>query len=303
MSGINDFTLIRQGAETNALTKLNYDNAIIGSLGTAKVSNGNLTAEIVDFKGLGGFKTSTHKLLDALISTYTNGGAVRRTVVIPLADYMERCNLKARQKAYNRVSTDLNRISNMKISFTRKNSLKGKNKSTEVSYLDICLCEAKGIYNGNITFEFTERFINILNSYPIMNYPVLLWGINDKRNPNSYYFLKKISEHKNMNMGKSNEDIISVNTLLRSSPYIPTYEEVKSGKRQFKQRIVQPFERDLNALHEILQWEYADNGKPIKENERQSISYFDFERLNICIHWNNYPDTSKRLEDKSRISS
>ena len=57
-----------------------------------------------------------------------------------------------------------------------------------------------------------------------------------------------------MNIGKNNEDIISVKALLSDAPYIPSYEKVMKTGRQLNQRIIEPFERDMDALSETLCW-------------------------------------------------
>ena len=154
--------------------------------------------------------------------------------------------------------------------------------------------------DGIITFTFSQDFYNILLGYPVMPYPPQLWTLNSKRNPNSYYLLRKIAEHKNMNAGKKNEDIISVKTLLASAPFIPSYGVVTKSDRHYDTRIIQPFERDMDALTDTLKWEYChSNNARITDEEAASLDYSLFSKLLVHIQWEQYPDQTARLEKRA----
>ena len=133
-------------------------------------------------------------------------------------------------------------------------------------------------------------------------YPSQLQTLNSKRNPNSYYFLRKIAEHKNMNVGKKNEDIIAVKTLLSVAPHIPTYEEVMQTSRALTRQIIEPFERDLDALEETLSWTYChSNNTPLTDEELATLSYDTFKGLLIHTEWKDYPDQTARLQRKAEL--
>ena len=119
-------------------------------------------------------------------------------------------------------------------------------------------------------------------------------------NPNSYNFLRKISEHKNMNAGKKNENIISVETLLSCANALPSYDEVMASDRHISSRIIEPFLRDMNALVPTLQWEFCkkNTGEMLSDDEVE-LDYYTFKNLNVRITWNNYPDQTKKLERKA----
>lgn len=134
-----------------------------------------------------------------------------------------------------------------------------------------------------------------------MPYPQQLWRLNSKRNPNSYYFLRKIAEYKNMNVGKASEDIISVKTLLAASPAMPTHRSVAAKDRHFSRSIIEPFERDMNALEETLVWEYCHSkGAPLTDEELENFNYELFRTLLIKITWKQYPDQTARLARKEQ---
>lgn len=293
------FSTIRQGTATNALTKVKAStkrNTVIDPItGTATIKQGNLTITIPDFTELTGFKTSTYQLLDALTVALTETGAKSPVVALSLEEYMAKRGLKDKKEARKQATDDLETLFNAKISFKEK-----RKKGQEQDFHDIRIIDSKGIRKGVINVSFGTAFYNILLGYPIMPYPAQLWTLNSKRNPNSFYLLRKIAEHKNMNVGKKNEDIIAVKTLLAVAPNLPSIEEVVAGNRNIADRIITPFERDMDALSDTLGWSYChSNGEPLTDAELQGFSYDFFTSLMIKTDWKNYPDQTARLERKA----
>lgn len=284
----SSFSIIRQGKATNNLTKTipRIDrNATLDEItGAVKISSGDFSVTIDEFtKQLSGLKTSTYKLLDALTVVMTETG--KSSVSLPLTAYMEMCGLKDKKEVRKQVNNDLEMLFNIKLSF----------KGRDNDYLDLRVCDAKGIKNSIIGVSFTHKFFELLMSYPVMPYPNQLFKLNSQYNPNSYYFLRKISEHKNMNYGKSNADIISVMTLLNETPFLPSYDEVIQTDRHIFRRIVKPFERDMNALAETLAWKYVKRGNKGEEirsigEECDLMDFNDFRELMVHINWVTYPD-------------
>lgn len=293
------FSTIRQGTATNALTKIKPStkrNTIIDTItGTATITQGNLSITIPDFTKLTGFRTSTYQLLDALTVALTETGAKSPVVALSLEEYMKKRGLKDKKEARKQAKDDLETLFNATISFKEK-----RKKGQEQDFHDIRIIDSKGIRKGIITVTFGTAFYNILLGYPIMPYPAQLWELNSKRNPNSFYLLRKIAEHKNMNVGKKNEDIIAVKTLLAVAPYLPSYEEVMNTDRAISRRIIEPFERDMDALEDTLTWTYChSNNTPLTDEELSSMSYDTFISLLIKIDWKQYPDQTARLERKA----
>ena len=293
------FSTIRQGTATNALTKIKPStkrNTIIDTItGTATITQGNLSITIPDFTKLTGFKTSTYQLLDALTVALTETGAKSSVVALSLEEYMKKRGLKDKKEARKQVADDLETLFNTTISFKEK-----RKKGQEQDFHDIRIIDSKGIRKGIITVSFGTVFYNILLGYPIMPYPAQLWELNSKRNPNSFYLLRKIAEHKNMNVGKKNEDIIAVKTLLAVAPNLPSYEEVMNTDRAISRRIIEPFERDMDALEDTLTWTYChSNNTPLTDEELSSMSYDTFISLLIKTDWKQYPDQTARLERKA----
>jgi hypothetical protein len=293
------FSTIRQGTATNALTKIKPNtkrNTVIDPItGTATITQGDLSITIPEFTELTGFKTSTYQLLDALTVALTETGAKSPVIALSLEEYMAKRGLKDKKEARKQATDDLETLFNAKISFKEK-----RKKGQEQDFHDIRIIDSKGIRKGIINVTFGTAFYNILLGYPVMPYPAQLWTLNSKRNPNSFYLLRKIAEHKNMNVGKRNEDVIAVKTLLAVAPNLPSYEEVMATGRQLDQRIIQPFERDMDALEDTLTWTYCHSkNSPLTEEELSSMSYDTFISLLIKISWKQYPDQTARLERKA----
>lgn len=295
-----DFSTIRQGTSTNALTKfraITGKTATIDSVtGTATIKQGNFTLTIPNYEQLAGLKTSTYQLLDAITVALTESGAKSPTVILPLSEYMKRRGLKDRKEAKNQAKADMEILRQASFTWEEK---RGKNTN---SFTFVNLADSGEIRrNGDIVFTYGNTFYNVLLGYPVMPYPSQLQTLSSKKNPNSYYFLRKIAEHKNMNIGKKNEDVIAVKTLLAVAPFIPTYEEVMQDKgRALTRLIIEPFERDLDALEETLSWTYChSNNTPLTDEELATLSYDVFEDLLIHTEWKDYPDQTARLQRKA----
>lgn len=294
-----DFSTIRQGTSTNALTKLRATEGkgltIDQITGDATIKNGNFILTIPKYEQLTGLKTSTYQLLDAITVALTESGAKSPTVILPLEEYMKRRGLKDRKEAKTQAKADMEILRGASFSWEER-----RGKKTE-SYSFVNLADSGEIRrNGDIVFTYGTTFYNILLGYPVMPYPAQLQTLNSKRNPNSYYLLRKIAEHKNMNIGKKNEDIIAVKTLLSIAPYIPSYDEVMSGNRNIADRIIAVFERDMDALGATLSWNYCHSlDQPLTDEELNTMSYATFEGLMIHTEWRNYPAQTARLERKA----
>ena len=101
-----------------------------------------------------------------------------------------------------------------------------------------------------------------------------------------------------MNIGKPNEDIIAVKTLLEAANF-PKYEDIKD-KGQIAQRIIEPFNKNLNALSDILSWEFCQaKGAALDDTDDQFI-YKKFSKLNVHVFWKDYPDQARLIERRNK---
>ncbi len=102
-----------------------------------------------------------------------------------------------------------------------------------------------------------------------------------------------------MNMGKTNENMISVETLLAAAPGLPRYEDI-AHRGKIGRDLIEPFEKDMTALDEVLAWEYChSNGKPLSDEELSSFDYSIFSQCLIHVIWRSYPDATSLLEGRT----
>ncbi len=293
----NKFGIMRQSSATNKLAMMKTAvHAQADSEDILEVENGNLKVTLENFSTLGnGLKTTTHRLVDAIMLRATESGLKERVVYLSIEEYMNMCGLKNLREMRKQVNAELRTLENMHMTFN-------KSSNREQSFDDIKICENTDIKNNYIIFTFSNEFFRVMKSMPVMPYPMKLFNINNKRNPNSYYFLKKLAEHKKMNYFKKNSDTISVKTLLECTPELPTYDEVISGDRAIARRIIEPFERDLNELEDVLKWEYChSNGTPLTDDEIDNFNYHIFYNLMLRIKWIDYPELQKKTKSKKKV--
>lgn len=293
--------VILQNNTTNNLTKFTSNTAteIDPVTGEAQFTRGEFILKIPHYEELTDLKTSTWQLLDQLTLKLTANPrkAQEPTVKVSLDEYMQRRGLKDRKTAKEQAIADLEIIKSA--SFTLE-EVEGKGKKKgRASYRFINLADSGSVErNGDIILTYGATFHKSLVSAPVMPYPPQLQEINNRLYPNAYYVGRKIAEFKNMNALHANEgDIIAVKTLLDNAPFIPTVEEVATTNRNFTDRIIEPFERDLTALQDAFTWEYChSNGEPLTDEELKDFNFDTFLACNVKITWKDYPDQTKRRE-------
>ena len=300
------FAMIRQGQATNMLTKIttaNTNNTRIDPVtGEATIKRGGYTVTIPNFATIAGLRTTTHQLFDALIIKLTDTGAKSPVIMLPLLEYakMRGLSTKSMKDTRERVEEDLETLFNARISFKERR----RGKKTGQDFHDVRIIEAKGILNGVITVTLGNiLYSNIIAASNPMSYPLSLLRLNSKHSPASFALGRKIAEHKNMNAGRMNEDIISVKTLLAAAEdFIPSYESVvKSNSRHVGDKIIERLGNGLDALSDTFTWEYCHSkGAPLTDEEIANLDYSLFITLNVRIYWRSYPDQTARLERRQQ---
>lgn len=288
------FRTIHQGKGTNALAKIRsrIDNlAQINMNGEGVIAEGDFKLFITQYNTLSnGVRPTAKLLLDALVIVATESGQRDTLVEMPLAQYMELRGLVDVKEARAQVKADLDALSKLRIEFREAT------KSGVGDYLNINLYGGtSGIRRGAILFRFNQDFFSMFKAYPVMPYPKELFRINTHKNPHSYFLYRKISEHKNMNIQKSNENIIGVKTLIDACPELPKYENIKATGN-ITNRIIDPFERDMDAL-ENVRWEYCGKNGSKADSPK---TYAEFVQLNILVFWEDYPPRSTGTPEKRK---
>jgi hypothetical protein len=231
-----------------------------------------------------GVNETAARLLDSLMITATRNGLQNTLVTLPIREYLDMRGLKDEREIRRQVRSDIDALE--RISFEYKGTGKNRGAWLKVSISGGTVGQIK---NGDIVFRFNQDFFDsfkVGSKLMYMYFPHEALKGNIKENPWKYWLARKISEHKRMNIGKPNEDTISVQTLIDACPNYPTYEKIMKEDRAISRRIIEPFERDLNALSPSISWEYQG----LNESPR---NYQEFIAANIVVHWSEYPDTLK----------
>ena len=287
------YRTIQQGPTTNGLAKTDFrvKPEQLSLCGDALIKSDGFKVIIEKFNELKrGVRPTAQYLLDALLikATETSQNTQNTLVTLPLKSYMQMRGLSDGKSARAQIKEDLDALA--KITVPLIPFVKGKVSD----FYDFPICSGKGIVRGVITMRFSEDFFKLYRNYPPMAYHEDLLKLNIKYNPYAYGLGRRISEHKNMNIGKSNENIMSVATLLDAIPDMPRYEELGDAG-QLRKRIIDPFERDLNILEKInmLTWHYCGkNGAEMSE----PTTYKEFREGLVKFTWLDYPDQTERIE-------
>lgn len=314
---------ILQGKPTNALSGASSRRAVknpITKAGSVMTSEG-VEVFLNNYNAIA-LNVPAKKLLDALtialtlnlpnkdeikrmsVEELTNIINQRRTVSITVDEYMELCGLKDRKEARKSLKASLETIYNIDLEWDEDRYIipagkKRRVKETVHYHTRIASTRGEIKRTGDIVFSFNMDLAEYLANAYIMPYPTALFKISAKYNPYSYSIGRKLAEHHNMNIGKSNANIISVESLIKRLQELPSYDEIMGEARQINKRIIEPFERDIEALVAngmLSSWEYTNaSGKPLTDEQLSNMSYDTWVKLLIHFEINSYPDQSERL--------
>ena len=266
---------------TNAFNQLSrlkpsvYDlNPITGA---AIFRHKNTVVRILDFKNLP-TKTISHTsnyLLQALIMEFNSTGRASKIITLHIKKYMGLRGLTDKKAVIEQINKDLDLLHRYII--THQNKKVKSKKKCDQNFFDISLCQGKGIEGQYILFHLSDFFYEYLTDAYIMFVHPDAFKLDPKTS--SFPLLFCIYSHFNMNYGKKNAHIISVRTLLEACSKIPIKEKAYP---QLSQRIIEPFERDMEALNFCIKWEYCNSlGAILTDDQYSNWNYDTWIELNI----------------------
>lgn len=222
------------------------------------------------------FKTSTLQFLLFCLAkaTFENLNVEKTTLYISLDEYMRFRKITNKVNARNKIREDISALISFNISFkdvVPKEFKKGKPVDNRIrSQTFNILTSITRFYRGNIRVNFTKEFMEFYSICPKLRVPCELFSINTKDNPNSLNLLWKMSINDKIGRYK---DSLNIQTLLKFCPSIPkTYDDiVKVG--QLYQRVIKPFERDMDALN-IIDWYCLDAANNKISKGHKSLGVF-----------------------------
>lgn len=222
------------------------------------------------------------QFIDMLIIEYNDQGRNNPEISFSVKKYMERRGIKTEAKARKQINEISKSVSSLSLKYS------GDQKSKYDFNTSKIVAGMATISNGQVKVILDEGFCEIIKNTTIMYYPKLLFTFNEIKNPNSYYLLRKISWHKNINFKHKNTDVIKVDNLLKACPNLPRYEDI-SESGQIRQRIIRPFEKGMDSLDEVLNWNYFSKNTPLSKDFVKTLDYSAFSELMIHISWINFP--------------
>ena len=322
------FLPMLHGAATDTLARMSSRDAKTNAItGNATIESGEVKLVIKRFKELSAtLGINTHKLLSMGIAEFTKqntvgaaaSGSIEHTVAIPFKDYAVRCGYdlveretrteaeaeaerkrlkNATDDARKKIKKDLDILHASEFSWSEK--VRGQPKD----WINIPVIGSRGIRNGYIYMTFDPALAQYMVLLPLTQYAVALLGV-DARNANAYNIGLKLVEYFNMdsNQKAGRADRIGVDTLLEVTT-LPSIESIRASRKDWTERIKEPFERALDVLTEcglLADWQYTHaKAVPLSDDEAMSIlSFEEWTKLYVQFELKDAPDHRPRLEAK-----
>lgn len=261
-----------------------------------------------------------------------------RHVRLKIGDYMEMCGKKDAKETKKQVIAAVSTLYNLSLEwyegFTEKQE--DTNKSTYIfkhwntrildarvyetkiqldsigakSIEDISLeklkkAENKLIRNGVVEVKFAFDMAKYFTQAPVMPHSQKLFPVNLKKHPYAYHIGRELELHHNMNLGKANENRISVETLLKSAPGIPKYDDVMKDRKQVKRAIIDRLDKTLLALqneyHVLEDWHYCNSrGVELTEKQVADHSYAEWSTWLVEYKLEDYPKQEEKRKRKAQ---
>lgn len=271
----NEFKNILQGKLTNAFLALSGDSFHLDQFAdTAHAIVNNVKFSVYNLNSLkNGFKfdSTIQRVFDIFILKLTERLPYKKElsdyefnnfqqVSISLKEYMKLCDIKSNKtRAIEQLRNALNLLARVNVEFSDIHFIRKNKSESEYYAFKIVSGVAREKFSGTFSIFFNVDFLRYLSQTYIMPFNLRLLQINLKHNPHAYKLARRLLLHLNMNFFKSNSHTISVKVLLDATD-IPTYEKLK-GKGQLQQKIIAPFESNLNYLQQnhFLEWKYSSD--------------------------------------------
>ena len=237
--------------------------------GTAFVMAGSLMISADKAKTLS-LTVGEKKILAYLNHLATTGGygyePGRNCIVRTTVDeILEKRGLSPTDKNRRRVRQDIRTLARQAWEFE-------SSKTSEWLRIPLAGGAVKIRRGGEIEFTISADYMHAIlsaNAGLLPMDPALL-RTDDRRNPHAYVIGYKLTTHAYQNYSEANQCTLSVKSLLDYVESLPKPEELPD--KDYTRRIIEPMERDLNALIEcgvLSWWDYCHaKGEPLTDSEQ-----------------------------------
>ncbi|OEG69535.1 hypothetical protein ATZ36_09015 [Candidatus Endomicrobiellum trichonymphae] len=186
-----------------------------------------------------------------------------------ILEYMRLRGWESKNVAYRQIRRDLEFLSDIKMSYTGKNSFR-----MITPYGGDC-----GIKQGKFFFLLSVPFAEIYKKTHSQYVSPKMLKIDTHSCPPAYHIGKKLTELYSMNKDKANAGIVSIGSLLKGNPYISAYNS-KIGN--VYRNIINPTIRSLEALNSVFS--FSNTSKLHEQNNILAFLSFKLKYMPI-----NYP--------------
>ena len=187
-------------------------------------------------------------------------------------DYMAHRGLESKHRTVRQIKRGLEKLAATQFEITSKDKTSGS------------LFSLFGIHYKNNVIRLTltpegQAYFQGARAFAYLPTGLLL--INSQKNPHTIPLVMKLSNLKAMNHRKPNKGDTHKVSMLIENTDIPTYQRVKEEmSRRYKEKIIDVFERDMNASVDILYWNYT---------EGSGNSWKEFKEATVSIQWIDHP--------------
>lgn len=187
-------------------------------------------------------------------------------------DYMAHRGLDSKLRAVRLIKRELNKLAATQFEITSKDKTSGSLFSLFGIHYKNNVIRLTLTPEGQAYFEGAKAFAYL---------PTGLLLIDSQKNPHTIPLVMKLSNLKAMNHRKPNKGDTHKVSILIENTDIPTYQHVKEKMgRRYKEKIIDVFERDMNASVDILYWNYT---------EGSGNSWKEFKEATVSIQWIDHP--------------
>jgi hypothetical protein len=283
---------MRQGPELNNFYKMKFKYPA-GSLKHSKEAE-YVIADIIEMKirDKALLTPTVHRLLDMLSIQLTEGDSSKNTVYLPLEKYKAWVNATSDRNAKHHLKKDMEALDAILFNFASRSSCLVKKKKKEPPREE----QSKkglirvsggpfGFTNDNTAFfTLSDPFHHLLKHYYIANFDSNAFKLEVDKYPNAYYISRYLDINYNMNCGKDSLAYVNASTLLEECSQIAP---IKCVGRKWRERIIRPFFRDLNAVgidYKILSGETELD----KTTVADTILYKDFIKTKLVFDYSEH---------------
>jgi hypothetical protein len=275
---------LRQGPVTNALACVSPKNSKVRLLfdynNTAQIEKGSVKINFPNgMQTL--FTAKVQSVFDALLLRQTKER--RDTICFFVSWYMDLCGLKDRKETIKQIREALSFLFKISICF------RWNERDYESQILrDNSFSKRDGVF----VVRFNDTFLRIYSKeygHNCMHLPLLIFRLN--KNTNAFHYARKIAFLKHINSGEKNEDIVSIESLMKDSTKQADWDAVIDGNdRKLTQKIINPIERDLDEAKDIFTWHYCGkNGKELIRDQSKPFTKNEYRDMLIAINWRDRP--------------